>query len=106
MLVTVSLVLIFNHSHRWVDHNIELLNMDKQSIEYRLEQLEIIGNSNMYLHKDAIQDANEFNKKIYKYKWKYNSPWFNWFIPKAYTQIEQIKYADVVESTKLNIKGE
>lgn len=102
--IIIGFGLLITYSPNRITRNLDLLAMDRQSIEYRLEQLESVYSSNLYLYKDTVQEATDFNKTVYTYKWQYNNPWTSWFTPKAYTQLEPIDYACIIESTKSNIE--
>lgn len=86
ILLVCSIVCIANHAPRVVEKNMTELNIERESLVYRLESQQEIGNE--YLYNDIV----EFNKTIYDYTYDHNNPWISWFVPEEYGTIEMIEY--------------
>jgi len=85
-LIICSIICIIFNAPRVVEKKMTTLNMERESLVYRLESQQEIGNE--YLYNDIV----EFNKKIYEHKYNHNNPWISVFTPEEYGTIEMIEY--------------
>ena len=90
-LAICMLVILVNNSNGVVNKNVDMLNMEREALVYRLETQAEIGNELLY------REIVEFNEKIYCKQYWHDSVWTSWFNPKEYAEIEQIDYKKIVE---------